>query len=352
MRRIAVALLAVAWAASLPTFLAACGGEAGTQPRTNTDGGADAGMTGPGLHVVGTKLIDGTTGQEVHLHGVNRPSTEWVSTGEMLSAADIATIASWKANVIRIPLNQDFWLPNAAQHDPNYAGTIAQEVAWAEANGMYVILDLHWSDAGDATITQSGQQLMADENSLAFWKDLAPRYANDPHVLYELYNEPHDIDWGLWLNGGATSGGWMGVGMQELYDAVRALAPNVILIGGNGWAGDLSGVPQYPVQGHDLMYVAHNYDFNHACGTFQPAQADASYGTVSLTYPVMMTEFGETDCSAQFVVPAMAYFDQHDLSWLAWAWYPGGCSFPAVINDWSGSPSTMGAAIQQHLGTY
>jgi hypothetical protein len=44
--------------------------------------------------------------------------------------------------------------------------------------------------------------------------------------------------------------------------------------------------------------------------------------------------------------------DAHAAGWTAWAWYPGGCAFPALIDDWSGTPSATGtivrAALQGH----
>ena len=102
------------------------------------------------------------------------------------------------------------------------------------SKGCYVILDLHWSDVGEWGVN-IGQHSMPDENSLAFWKDLAPVYANHPAVLYDLYNEPHDVTWDIWLNGGTVTdkpGGRRGgepktyraVGLQTLLDTVRAAA--------------------------------------------------------------------------------------------------------------------------------
>ncbi len=37
-------------------------------------------------------------------------------------------------------------------------------------------------------------------------------------VLFELYNEPHDISWSVWLNGGDTGDGFTTPGMQAIYN--------------------------------------------------------------------------------------------------------------------------------------
>ena len=43
---------------------------------------------------------------------------------------------------------------------------------------------------------------MADANSLTFWSEVAARYKDDGRVMFELYNEPHDVSWDVWKSGG------------------------------------------------------------------------------------------------------------------------------------------------------
>ncbi len=101
---------------------------------------------------------------------------------------------------------------------------------------------------------------MADTNSITFWSQVASIYKNDGRVLFELYNEPHDIPWTVWKSGGMTSGGWIAAGMQQLYDAVRAAgADNLAVIGGLNFAYDLSGVPANRISGYNILYVTNPY---------------------------------------------------------------------------------------------
>src|SRR5262245_51392067 len=53
-------------------------------------------------------------------HGVARPSLEWSSSGDNIHLDDFRKMAEWHANVVRIALNQDFWLAGATLHDPSY----------------------------------------------------------------------------------------------------------------------------------------------------------------------------------------------------------------------------------------
>ncbi len=46
---------------------------------------------------------------------------------------------------------------------------------------------------------------MPDRNSLEFWKSVASAYKNHPAVIFDLYNEPHDVSWDIWHKGGQVT---------------------------------------------------------------------------------------------------------------------------------------------------
>jgi hypothetical protein len=298
-----------------------------------------------GYHVTGNTIYD-SAGRPHLFHGVDRPSLEWSATGDHLSLADYQLMASWRANVVRIALNQDYWLQDTA----SYPQTVDQQVQWAESAGLDVILDLHWSDKGDPS-NAAAQQRMADARSLLLWSSVASKYKEDGRVLLELYNEPHDVPWSVWLNGGPSGDGFMVAGMQQLYDAVRATgAKNLVFVGGLQYAYDLSGVPQYSVHGYNVVYATHPYNQPNK----QPGQWDLGFGAVSAMYPVMATEFGDTSasCATDYYSELIAYADAHNISWSGWAWYPSGCQFPSLIADWSGTPTAAGQVEKAALRTY
>eukprot|EP01113_Clastostelium_recurvatum_P009852 TRINITY_DN147_c0_g1_i2.p1 TRINITY_DN147_c0_g1~~TRINITY_DN147_c0_g1_i2.p1 ORF type:complete len:323 (+),score=63.48 TRINITY_DN147_c0_g1_i2:162-1130(+) len=295
--------------------------------------------------VVGNKVVD-ADGKDHMFMGVDRCSLEWMPTGDHISAQDFRLMASWGSNTVRVPLNQDYWLKGAANYSANYNQTVYQAVQWAHQAGLTVILDLHWSDKGDLSNIHEGQQRMADKNSVTFWQEVAQMYKNDPEVLFELYNEPHDVSWDVWLNGGDSGDGFTVSGMQELYNTVRATgANNLVVVGGLNWAFDLSGVATHRVKGTGIIYNTHPYNY----GGKQPSDWDAAFGYLSATDPVMATEFGDNDCSPSYYTSFVAYAKAKGIMWTAWAWYPGGCTFPALINDWSGTPTVSGAIVKAAL---
>jgi endoglucanase len=328
-----IALLAIAAAAS------AC---AATPEEFVHDTSVD-----PGYRVKNNQVLD-KNGAVHYFHGVDRPTLEWSPDGERISLSDFKNMAAWKANVVRIALNQDNWLfGNVAK---GYRATVKQAVEWAKRAGLDVILDLHWSDQGGAVA--AAQQKMADANSITFWKEVAEFYRDDGRVLFELYNEPHDITWEVWLNGG-SAGNFTAVGMQQLYDTVRATgAKNLVIAGGLDWAYDLSGVATHRIQGENIMYATHPYSRN----DWKPVSSfDEKWGFLTATDPVIVSEFGDNPdqgCTTDYTPVVIDYADRRGASWTAWGWYPKDCQFPSLIADWSGRPSAMGQVVKDALARY
>ena len=166
-------------------------------------GQAKAGMPLP-LKVKGNQILN-SKNQPVTLRGVNTSTLEFTSDGEghIIETIRVA-IDDWQVNIIRLPLSQDRWFGKAPDQNEEYKSyrvLVKEAVDLCNSKGCYIILDLHWSDANEWG-KNIGQQSMPDRNSVIFWKDIASLYANNPSVLFDLYNEPRDVTWDVWLNGG------------------------------------------------------------------------------------------------------------------------------------------------------
>jgi hypothetical protein len=319
-------------------------------PPVTPEGGAGTPPIAPGgYYVEGPKIYD-AMGRPHVFHGLDRPSLEWNWSGEKLSMDDYRLMASWKANVVRLSLNQGFWLPGSAVYAAGYERIVEQNVASIEAAGMDVILDLHWSDRGNLASTPA-QQKMADQNSVTFWRAVAEKFKGDGRVIFELYNEPHDVTWDVWKNGGPSGDGFTVAGMQALYDAVRdAGAHNLVIIGGLRHAFDLSGVPQNRIKGYNIAYASHPYNFTDK----QPATWNTAWGFLAATDPIIITEFGDTtgSCGTTYYSQLIEYANARQLSWTGWAWYVSGCAFPSLISDWGGTPTAAGLVAKNALLAY
>jgi endoglucanase len=334
-----------------------------------------------GFSVIGNQIFDPATCAPILFHGATRPSLQWHWGGDDRFVdvdKDFMAMRAWGVNLVRIPVSQTFWVQGNKQYDAAYKARVVDAVKKARATGMAVIVDLHATDRGNVNYdkTPDGQQMPDVNISLPFWKDVAATFKDDGGVIFELYNEPHDIDWNTWKNGGPIASGptyvggpyadgYMSVGMQQLYDAVRAAgAKNLVLINGTHWGYFLNGVAQNRIAGYNIIYGAHPYDWPDK----QAETWEEAFGALAATDPVVISEFGAYDCSRLFYYnQVLDYADKKGMSWIAWAWWTPPeigtgytaeqrqfdiCKFPALITDWNGTPSPSGNIIKARLATY
>lgn len=175
------------------------------------------------LQVIGNQIFSASTGCTVRLKGVNTDSMEFAPGGQGpaggITAVVAEAVSQWGANIIRLPLSQDFWfgctnskVSGNPVNSANYQALVASIVNYCSAQGAYVLLDLHWSGTQTGATAPCGtgwgnataQQYMPDDNSVTFWSSVASTYANNPAVLFDLYNEPFDYDgngWNIWQGG-------------------------------------------------------------------------------------------------------------------------------------------------------
>ena len=319
----------------------------------------------PTVHVQGTRLVD-SLGQPVRLRGVNRSGAEyacaqgWGIFDGPSDSASVQAIASWKANVVRLPLNETCWLGingvAPAYSGPNYRRAIADYVALLNRAGLVVILDLHWTaDTGKAL----GQAPMPNrDHTPEFWRQVAAAYKSNDRVIFDLFNEPFPDNnsdtpeaWRCWRDGGTCSGmTFQAAGMQELVDAVRGTgATNVIILGGVQYAARLShwlaNKPSDPL--NNLAASWHIYNFSW-CNTQTCWDADAA--PVAQQVPLVLGELGQNDGGSAFVTALMDWMDARQGSYLAWVW--------DVWHDWSdliasydGTATAYGETFRTRFGS-
>ena len=335
-----------------------------------------------GYATVGNRIV-GPDCEEHRFVGVARPGLQWWPDEARLkdptvAAAEFRAMVDWGANVVRIPLYQRFWLRDFSYEGTTYTkesyrGLIRAVVDRARAAGLAVILDLHNSDRGDDNFpneTFSIQQMADVKHSIPFWEEVAAAYKNEGDVLFQLYTEPNQISWEIWRDGGMIPAGetvpgssessgvaFEAAGMQDLYDAIRGVgANNLVIINGQHWGYDLSRVPEYAIDGFNIVYATHPYDWPDK----QPEAWWDDFGKLSETHPVMIAEFGDYRCnSGGYYTKLLDFADQHGLSWIAWSWWahPADqqdrvCTFPVLLTDWNFTPSPTGEVVRARMRSY
>jgi hypothetical protein len=138
------------------------------------------------------------------------------------------------------------------------------------------------------------------------WAQLAPAFAGDHGVMFELYNEPGiattAAGWQTWLSGGPVvqPGGisCLAVGMQSLINEIRGDgATNVIIVPGLNNETSLAGMPALTDPANpsapQLAYGVH-YPLSQGPSTVW----DAAFGRFSARAPVIVTEWDENSTTA------------------------------------------------------
>jgi len=319
----------------------------------------------PTVRVQGTRLVD-SLGQPVRLRGVSRSGTEyacaqgWGIFDGPSDSASVQAIASWKANVVRVPLNETCWLGingvAPAYSGANYQRAISDYVARFNRAGLVVILDLHWTaDTGKAL----GQAPMPNRaHTPEFWRQVATAYKGNDRVIFDLFNEPFPDSnsdtpeaWRCWRDGGSCSGmSFQAAGMQELVDAVRGTgATNVIIVGGVQYAARLSHwLANQPVDPLNNVAASwHIYNFSW-CNTAACWDTDAA--PVAQQVPLVLGELGQNDRGSGFVTALMDWMDARQGSYLAWVWDVWG-TWSDLIASYDGTPTAYGQTFRTRFGS-
>ena len=354
------------------------------------------------IAIQGNHFVNGA-GQAIRLVGANHPSAEYACVDGFgyndghQADADAATVASWHANAIRIPLNEDCWLgingqPNSSQGPPQpltqagYQKAVENYVSALNAHGVYAILDLHWTASGNAVA--NSQEPMPDAHSTAFWQSVAQTFKSNPAVVFDVFNEPFDptdpksgddpdptdkVSWDCWQNGGCSTAAYTNngsdtvrtgakypvVGLQTLVNTIRAAgATQPVMTGGLDYANDLSQwadhAPDDPLNQEAASF--HNYQ-GKSCDN--AACWNTTIAAVATAVPVVTGEFDQDVCRpSTFDNDYMTWADQHGVGYLAWGWWvlsrqeiaDAGCSAYYLLSDWKGTPAAPnGTNLHDHL---
>jgi hypothetical protein len=166
--------------------------------------------------------------------------------------------------------------------------TLAQQIATfdgmvaaASQSGMYLIIDEH-----SGTTIATGRTDWAKNHT--FWQAMAPRYANNPNVIYELKNEP---DYTTRSNGQTLAQNEI-----DSHKIIRSAAPNTIIIMNSlacptfdvGEAGVISLLQTEQAGGVDFSKAVAGY---HAYCDSSAALDSLAFAMRGAGFPIFMTEY-------------------------------------------------------------
>jgi len=257
------------------------------------------------LTLDGQQIVD-EAGNKVQLKGPSSMWLNWEPTGYAENLEGLIWMRdNWNLSIIRAAMGVDE--EGAYLEDPATAKrqvkTIIDNAIQA---GVYVLVDWHDHNADEH-----------QDEAEAFFDEISAEYADVPNVLYELYNEPLDIDWTSVLK----------PYHEAVSSVIRANDPdNIIVLGTPNWDQDVDVAAQNPLSGTNLMYTLHFYACSH--GSSYRAKAQAAYDA---GLPLFVTEWGATPADGGLdgtvcEADAQAWHDWMDPRGISWAaWKLDGC---------------------------
>lgn len=234
------------------------------------------------LHVEGTYLAD-KDDKLVQLRGVSTHGLGWFP--QYVNEAAIRQFnEEWGCNVFRLAMytaEGAGYCTNGDDQKKKLKDLVHKGVKAAIEEDMYVIIDWH--------ILQDNDPNKYKDEAKKFFEEMAKTYKDDPHVIYEICNEP---------NGGTT---WSMIKKYalEIIPVIRKYAPNaIVIVGTPTWSQDVDIAAQDPITEYDnVMYALHFYAETHQDGLRNKCKTAVKKGL-----PIFVTEYGICDASGNGVI--------------------------------------------------
>lgn len=274
-----------------------CGGKKATDNIADKNIVNDSVASVSRLHVEGLYLLD-EDGDTVVLNG---PSLGWHSNwGRFYNDSTVMAFREkWGANITRAAIGAHTSGDVVKCYDADSADAMTKlftVIDAAVANGMYIICDWH-----------SHENRLEDARK--FFKAVTSRYGDCPNILYEIWNEPTEVEW------------------QEIKDyanevipVIREKAPGaVVIVGTPRWDQDVDLASESPLEFDNLLYSLHYYAASH--GDEYRAKAEKA---IAGGLPLIISECGSMENTGDGEIDYeswgkwTALADKHKLSILMW----------------------------------
>jgi len=281
---------------------------------------------------------------------------------------DIDALAALGFNSIRLPMHYALYTlpveqePVAGENTWLSKGFTMTDslLAWCAQNKMYLILDLHAAPGGqghDLPISDRNparpslwQNEANRKKTVALWKQLALRYANEPWIGgYDIINEPN---WGFDdendKRGTAEQHNIpLRALLKDITDAIRKVdKKHIIIIEGNGFGNNYNGI--FPLWDNNIVLSFHKYgNFNSTAAIQRFLDLRAQHNL-----PLWLGESGEN--SNTWFREAIKLCEDNGIGWAWWQHKKMGINnlfevkqpeeYKRLLADWSGKGPKLDAA--------
>ena len=272
------------------------------------------------------------------LRGASSHGIQWevgynyVNKGAMQSLRD-----EWGVNLFRMAcyVTQNGYTAGAQSRMDQ---KIEEGVQAAKELGMYVIVDWHIHAENPHTTKSWAKD---------FFKKYATKYKDYDNVIFEICNEPTDVQW--YTGGGNDLYSYC----KEIAGIIRDCGSDALIVcGTNTWSQDVDDVAKKPLKDdgfEDILYTFHFYSGSHYADKMAKVKTATADGT-----PIFVTEFGICDASGNGgfdTANADAWIklcDSYNISYACWSFCNKGESASYLSTSCS---KTTGGYVASDLAT-
>lgn len=264
----------------------------------------------------GVTTLCGEDGKPVQLRGMSTHGLQWFP--QIVNDNAFAALANdWGSNVIRLAMyvGEDGYATN-----PSVKQYVIDGIKLAVKNDLYVIVDWHVLTPGDPNAKiYSGAK--------AFFEEIAKLFPNDPHIVYELANEPNNGEPGV-KNDAA---GWKAVKAyaEPIIKMLRDKGnKNLVIVGSPNWSQRPDLAADDPIEDSNVAYTVHFYTGTHM---YAADSADRNNVMSNARYAlahgvaVFASEWGTSEASGSngpYLAEAdqwLGFLNSNNISWCNWS---------------------------------
>ncbi len=265
----------------------------------------------------GTKTLCDKDGNPIQLRGMCTHGLQWYP--EIINNNAFAALSKdWGSNVIRLAM---YVAEGGYSKDPEtIKKRVIDGIDLAIANDMYAMVDWHVLTPGDPN---------ADiyKGAMDFFKEISQKYPNNPHIIYELANEPSPNDPGV-TNDAA---GWAKVKSyaEPIIKMLRDSGnKNLVVVGSPNWSQRPDLAANNPINDNNTIYTVHFYSGTHKTS---PNSTDRGNVMSNVRYAlehgvaVFCSEWGSSEASGNngpYLKEAdewLEFFNANNISWINWS---------------------------------
>lgn len=248
------------------------------------------------LSISGSKILD-KNGSEIALRGMSLFWSQWAPN--YYNRETIQWLRDdWRCTIVRAALGVE---PEGYLQDSyrEYQKIKIVIDACIEL-GIYVLVDWHDHNAED--------HLM---ESITFFNNISKEYGGYPNIIYEIYNEPLDVEWKGVIKPYA----------EQVINTIRANDPhNLIVVGTRNWSQEVEEIIGNEIDHENLAYSLHFYT-----GTHRQWLRDKANKALNANIPIFVSEWGLSKADAQGDIDQVEtglwldFMEQNNLSWCNWS---------------------------------